>query len=79
MRCGLSYRPVVLLALLVAAVPIVGVEAQVVMATEPDDLSRDNLVVEYSADYFGRYRPNTALDMVRQLPGFQLDDGIGLS
>ena len=75
MRCSLSYRPVVLLALLIAAVPIVGVEAQVVMATESDGLSRDNLVVEYSADYFGRYRPNTALDMVRQLPGFQLDDG----
>ena len=32
-------------------------------------------VVEYDADFFSRYRPNTALDMVRQLPGFQLDDG----
>ena len=34
-----------------------------------------NLVVDYAADYFDRYRPNTALDMVGQLPGFQLDDG----
>ena len=32
-------------------------------------------VVEYPASFFDRYRPNTALDMVMQLPGFQLDDG----
>jgi hypothetical protein len=35
----------------------------------------DDEVVEYRADYFDRYRPNTALDIVRQIPGFQLDDG----
>jgi len=32
-------------------------------------------VVIYPAGFFERYRPNTALDMVRQVPGFQLDDG----
>jgi len=32
-------------------------------------------VVEYPAAFFSRYQPNTALDMVNQLPGFQLDDG----
>ncbi len=32
-------------------------------------------VVEYPAEFFERYRPSTALDMVLQLPGFQLDDG----
>ncbi len=32
-------------------------------------------VVAYPADFFARYKPNTALDMVKQLPGFQLDDG----
>ncbi len=32
-------------------------------------------VVEYPAAFFLRYQPNTALDMVKQLPGFQLDDG----
>ena len=32
-------------------------------------------IVEYEADFFSRYHPNTALDMVMQLPGFQLDDG----
>ena len=35
-------------------------------------------VVEYPAAFFARYQPSTALDMVRQVPGFQLDDGGGL-
>ena len=32
-------------------------------------------VVEYPAIFFAQYHPNTALDMVKQLPGFQLNDG----
>jgi hypothetical protein len=32
-------------------------------------------VVEYPSSFFSRYKPTTALDMVRQLPGFLLDDG----
>jgi hypothetical protein len=32
-------------------------------------------LVEYPAAFFSRYRPSTALDMVKQVPGFQLDDG----
>ena len=35
-------------------------------------------VVEYPAEFFARYQPNTALDMVQQVPGFDLDDGGGL-
>ena len=31
--------------------------------------------VTYPAVFFQRYQPNTALDMVKQVPGFQLDDG----
>lgn len=31
--------------------------------------------VEYAPEFFARYQPNTALDMVSQIPGFQLDDG----
>ncbi len=38
---------------------------------------RQRQVVEYRAEFFDRYQPLTALDMVRQLPGFQLDDGSG--
>ena len=34
-------------------------------------------IVEYPAEFFDRYQPNTALDMVRELPGFLLDDGDG--
>jgi hypothetical protein len=32
-------------------------------------------LVEYPAAYFQRYQPATALDMVRQVPGFSLNDG----
>jgi len=34
--------------------------------------------MSYPADFFFQYQPNTALDMVRQVPGFQLDDGDSL-
>jgi hypothetical protein len=32
-------------------------------------------VVSYPAEFFDKYQPDTALDMIRQLPGFRLDDG----
>ncbi|MCH8059055.1 MAG: Plug domain-containing protein, partial [Proteobacteria bacterium] len=32
-------------------------------------------VVAYDAEFFALYHPVTALEMVRRLPGFQLDDG----
>ncbi len=35
----------------------------------------ENAIVTYAPSFFDRYQPNTALDMVNQLPGFQLDDG----
>lgn len=35
----------------------------------------DEHVVNFPAEFFARYQPITALDMVRQLPGFQLDNG----
>lgn len=35
----------------------------------------DDGVIRYPVDFFGRYRPTTALDMVRQVPAFQIDDG----
>ncbi len=31
--------------------------------------------VDYPASFFERYQPNTALEMVLQIPGYQLDDG----
>lgn len=32
-------------------------------------------VISYAATFFDRYQPNTALDMVQRIPGFQFDDG----
>jgi len=37
--------------------------------------NEQNQNIEYPAAFFMLYQPNSALDMVRQLPGFQLDDG----
>jgi len=33
-------------------------------------------LVSYPAEFFARYQPATALDMVEQIPGFQIDDGL---
>jgi len=38
---------------------------------------RQQQVVEFRPEFFDRYQPLTALDMVRQLPGFDLNDGSG--
>jgi len=35
---------------------------------------QDNNVVSYAADWFAQFRPQTALDMVRQVPGFRLEN-----
>jgi len=37
-------------------------------------LDTQSQVIEYTASFFSQYQPNTALDMVRQLPGFQLEE-----
>jgi len=36
---------------------------------------RQDGVITYSAEFFSKYQPATALDMIMQIPGFQLDDG----
>ncbi|NNE38172.1 MAG: hypothetical protein HKN08_07690 [Gammaproteobacteria bacterium] len=41
------------------------------------EIVSDTDTVHYPASFFDRYQPNTALDMVRQVPGFELDDGDG--
>jgi len=35
---------------------------------------QENNVVSYAADWFAQFRPQTALDMVRQVPGFRLEN-----
>jgi hypothetical protein len=44
------------------------------VADTSSELSK-GLIVDYTASYFSRYKPETALDMVQQLPGFQVDNG----
>ena len=42
----------------------------------PTVVSEDGVrAVEFPASFFARYQPNTALEMVIQIPGFKLDDG----
>jgi hypothetical protein len=41
----------------------------------PVNTQSDELIVEYKASFFSRYQPATAFDMVRQVPGFQVDNG----
>lgn len=42
---------------------------------QPDALLRAEGVTVYTPDFFAASRPNTALDMVNRLPGFQLNSG----
>ena len=43
--------------------------------SDPRSDAANELLVEYLPAFFARYQPITALDMVQQVPGFQLDDG----
>ena len=45
--------------------------------TDVEESGREEIVV-YNASFFQRYSPNTALDMIQQVPGFILDDGSAL-
>jgi hypothetical protein len=40
-----------------------------------DDYRENAQLVSYPAAFFARYQPATALDMVRQIPGFLVDNG----
>jgi hypothetical protein len=44
-------------------------------ASDQTEIQTSSEVVAYDATFFARYQPNTALEMVRRLPGFQVDDG----
>ncbi|MGY8814484.1 MAG: TonB-dependent receptor domain-containing protein [Gammaproteobacteria bacterium] len=43
--------------------------------SSPSEIDIKAEIVTYSAIFFAQYQPLTALDMVKQVPGFQLDDG----
>ena len=44
-------------------------------ASDAPEVESSQDVVAFDAEFFARYQPVTALEMVRRLPGFQLDDG----
>lgn len=46
-----------------------------VAAQQAEPADAVDQVVNYPSSFFARYQPNTALDMVQQIPGFLLDDG----
>ena len=46
--------------------------------TLPGDPRASEQIVSYPAEFFARYQPATALDMVEQIPGFQIDDGLSI-
>ena len=48
-------------------------QAEQTTATGPTTSADE--VMSYEAGFFSRYQPRNALDMVRQVPGFLLDDG----
>jgi hypothetical protein len=54
---------------LLTAVVFCAMGAPAISAQEAQDF------VSYNADFFARYQPDTALDMVERIPGFQIDDG----
>ena len=62
--------------IILAILPVQFASAQ----NSPDTNSREDSIqteqlVDYPASYFQRFQPSTALDMVRQVPGFSLNDG----
>ena len=66
-----------MLAFMAAASLSTSFEAAPTPAASADECNANSCVIEYSADFFDRYNPVTALDMVRNVPGFKIDDGDG--
>jgi len=58
----------------VVSLSVIGQDIQMVELDSGSD-SASQQTVAYPATFFSKYAPATALDMVRQLPGFNLDDG----
>ena len=72
------FIPVIRQLAVIAAINFAALAAAVdSRAQEPAgrDVEIPEEIVTYSADFFRRYQPNSALDMVQRVPGFQIDDG----
>lgn len=51
--------------------------ASVAFGEEPPQCADGACSITYRSEFFSRYAPVTALDMVQNLPGFEIDDGDG--
>lgn len=60
-----------------SASPVFGQDDAAITAEESglDTAQRTGRNTTYSPDYFERYRPRNALDMIEQVPGFQISGG----
>ncbi|MEM9706970.1 MAG: TonB-dependent receptor [Pseudomonadota bacterium] len=51
-------------------------QANIADQTQPEQTCTERgCVITYEASFFARYKPVTALDMLRNVPGFQIQDG----
>ncbi len=77
MDTALIRYPVFALLIGICSLVVVTAQAQVTDAAQApagtDESSKQ--IVEYPSAFFARYKPNTALDMINQTPGFLLNDG----
>lgn len=64
-----------LVTLLIVAAPALAIEKPA--ATPEQSCTVSGCTVHYGPGFFSRYAPITALDMVRNIPGFSIDDGGG--
>jgi outer membrane receptor for ferrienterochelin and colicin len=61
-------------ALATALVPLASGQQQVDQTTQPANANGSNITT-YRPDFFAEFRPNTAMDMIGRIPGFQFDGG----
>ena len=62
-------------AVLSCASPALRAQESGKLDTDVPEVESPQDVVTYGAEFFARYQPQSALGMVRRIPGFQLDDG----
>lgn len=65
----------VVVALMASGSPVIGAAEDEVPNAFVQDVEIPQEILTYDAAFFDRYRPNSALDMVQRIPGFQIDNG----
>jgi hypothetical protein len=68
-------RTVTTISLMTLAVALAGQAAAQAVGEAPADTGQVGRTQRYDAAYFAKFAPTTALDIVNQIPGFQLDLG----